>query len=436
MKSLRVNSSLLRTLGGVLGVGSLALPLLAAACGGEAPSGSAGPATRDSAGIRIVENRGPGWPQGSGWTVADSPSVDIGGAGSGPDYEFNRVVGAVRLPDGRIAVANVGTSEIRFYDAAGSFAARSGRRGAGPGEYQSLAGLWIGRGDSLLAADMMAQRLAVLDSHGGFGRHFSLGGRAGLNLGEGGRFSLAFPQGWFPDGAVLGVELPVGINQPREGAYRDTLTVIRFAADGATLDTVGRFPGIEMEQMTFSAGGRSVPAPSPVPLGRQTFAAVAGTRFFIATNESWEVQERSLDGAVTRLIRLETHPVAVTEQDIEIHRQEQLELMEGLPELRAVPQQIRTQITDRVRQARYPATLPFIAGLNAGADGVLWVQEIVKPGVKRQQFAVFDSSGVLLGRVSMPPRFQPTQFGAAELVGIWRDEDDVEHVRVYGLRRG
>lgn len=409
------------------------LPFLLVACSGGGGEPAPAASVRDSAGVSIVENPAEG--SGAGWVVADTPSVDIGGGEGGTQYEFSRVVGAVRLVDGRLAVANVGTSEVRFYDAAGTFVSASGRSGSGPGEFQAMAGLWRGPDDSLLVSDLRAQRLTVLDGSGSLGRVFSLGGRSGLTIGEGGGVSFALPQGWFRDRSVLGMEMPIRVNQPREVAYRDTVTLLRFDAAGAVSDTIGRYPGIEMEQATLTFGGQSFPAPSPVPMGRNTIAAVSGDLVVIATNDAWELELRAADGALARVVRVAVGPVPLTEQDIATHREEQLELMETLPELRGVPPPIREQMLARVKSAKYPATMPFIAGILPGQEGQLWVQEVTRPGEKRARFAVLDSTGALLGRVLMPASFQALSIGAGEVVGVWRDDDDVEHVRAYPLRR-
>lgn len=405
-----------------------------AACGGQGePETGVTTRARDSAGILIVENAGPGWGE-SGWRVADTPSVDIGGAAAGPESEFSRVVGTARLSDGRLAVANVATSEVRWFDPAGAFIQASGRQGSGPGEFQLIGGMWPGVGDSVLVADLRAQRLTVLDGSGAYARSFALGGRAGLQVGERG-VSLALPQGWLADGGVVGLEMPLRVNEPRDGAYRDTVTVVRFDANGAVLDTVGRFPGIEMVQSVLTFAGQTVPTPNPVPLGRQTVVGVSGRAVFVATNDAWEIQERSSSGRLVRLVRLAAPDVPVTDEDVATHRAEQLELMEGLPELRNVPPDLKEQIVSRVRTTAYPSTFPYVVGLLTSPDGHLWVQEVTRPGDRRARFAVFDSTGAFLGRVRMPERFQPSRIGDAEVVGIWRDADDVEHVRVYPIDR-
>ena len=47
-----------------------------------------------------------------------------------------------------------------------------------------------------------------------------------------------------------------------------------------------------------------------------------------------------------------------------------------------------------------------------------------------------DSAGRLLGRVTLPPSFRLTAIGSDRVYGVWKDEEDVEHVRVYPLRKG
>lgn len=48
---------------------------------------------------------------------------------------------------------------------------------------------------------------------------------------------------------------------------------------------------------------------------------------------------------------------------------------------------------------------------------------------------VFDPDGVWLGSVELPPRFMAYEFGGDHVAGVWKDELDVEFVRVYALDR-
>jgi hypothetical protein len=211
--------------------------------------------------------------------------------------------------------------------------------------------------------------------------------------------------------------------------------VSRVLADGVAPAPVGRSPRPEPALSALSFGGQTCPTPHPVPLGRQTVLGVSSDRVVVATNEAWEIQERTGSGRLVRLIRMAATPIAVTDVDVAAHRAEQVELMNGLPELRAVPSALKEQILARNQTVAYPAQFTFLAGLLPAADGSLWAREVGRPADERQRFAVFDSTGAFLGRIQMPERFRPTAIGVTDVIGVWRDAVDVEHVRVYAIDR-
>jgi hypothetical protein len=401
-----------------------------------AGGGGGSATTRDSAGIAIVENSGPAWASSAGWKVVDTPLVDIGGKSGDAASDVDRVSGPVVMSDGRLAIANAGTNEIRIYDAKGAHLRTSGRAGSGPGEFQNIAGIWLGPGDSLLVSDILVRRLTVLDRDGNVGRSLSLGGASGQMLPVNGKIDFAIPSGWFADGSVVGVSQSFSLTQKRDGIYRDSVTMLRYGPDGTIRDTLGRFPGVEMEQMILSFNGQSFPAPTPVPLGRQSNSLVHGDRLYLAQNNAWEIEVRGLDGTLRSLIRAKVQSVPITPADADANRKEQLEQIAGQPMMRNVPDALKKQMTDRIEQAKYPAMLPFFGTLLADGVGNLWAQEISRPGDSVQRFAVIDSTGRFLGRVMMPANFRLASVGANAVYGVWKDADDVEHVRVYPLKKG
>lgn len=407
--------------------------LLASACGGAAAGGAGSSAVvRDSAGIQIVENGAPAWAEGAGWRIVDSPLVSIGGVAGDPAYDLNQINSVVQLGDGRVAVAVAGASEVRYYDASGTHLKTSGRRGGGPGEFQTIGGFYPAAGDSMLVFDILSRRLTLLDGAGAVARTFSLGGEGGgAFVGFGGRMSFPLPAGVFSDGSILAVALPFTLNDERTGSFRDTAAYIRFGPDGAIQDTVSRQPGIEMETMSITFGAQTMSAPTPVPLGRNTMVGLEGDRIVVAKNARWELEVYDGTGRLVRLIRVDQDPRAITPEHVAAHRAWSKEQMMEQPMLRNAPEQIRKQVTDRVDQATYPSEFPFIEAILSGGDGHLWVQEQGDPGDERRRFAVLDSTGQLLGRVIMPDRFRPTHIRGDRMAGIWRDQDDVEFVRVY-----
>ncbi|MDE2980526.1 MAG: hypothetical protein OXU74_04945 [Gemmatimonadota bacterium] len=75
--------------------------------------------TRDSAGIRIVENERPPDDSRLGWTIGPEPAVLIGLLEGKEPYMLHWATDATRLRDGRLVVANSGSNELRVFDADG-----------------------------------------------------------------------------------------------------------------------------------------------------------------------------------------------------------------------------------------------------------------------------------------------------------------------------
>lgn len=409
--------------------------VVVAACGGGAGDGTGEASVRDSAGITIVENAGGVWTPGTGWTLGAEPEVQLGGDPLEPTNDFSQVTGAVLLADGSIAVANSSTSEIRYFDPAGVFKYSSGRQGSGPGEYGAITAMFRTPADSLMVLDILVRRLTVLGPDGGVGRSFSLGGLGGAMVpGSDGSVNMSLPAGLLDDGTMVGISLGLQINAQREGNFRDSMPAIRFGADGAVMDTLGWFPGIEMQQMTLNFGGQSVSTPTGVPLGKNTLIVAAGSKVYVATNSAWEVEVREPSGRLTEIIRANGAPRELKPEGVALHRKDQIQLMDAQTGT-SLPPQLRDQMVEHLNTVAYPATLPFIANMLLDDTGHLWVQEQDQPGDRTPRFAVFDATGRLQGWVDMPERFQPTQIRNNKVIGIWRDQDDLEHVRVYGLNR-
>ncbi len=73
--------------------------------------------------------------------MSDEPILDIGVLEGDRFYQFDQIVGGKRLSDGRIAVANAGSLELRYYDAEGKHLFSTGREGGGPGEFGGMMSL-------------------------------------------------------------------------------------------------------------------------------------------------------------------------------------------------------------------------------------------------------------------------------------------------------
>jgi len=124
----------------------------------------------DSAGIEIVDNLSPLWSEGEGWTADTQPIWEAGGGTPDSGPTLFRVGRAIRFPDGRVAVANGASRQIRLYDNAGRHLLDIGRDGEGPGEFRRVNRLWRIGGDSIMTYDGTLSRITVFDAQGRLGR--------------------------------------------------------------------------------------------------------------------------------------------------------------------------------------------------------------------------------------------------------------------------
>ncbi|MEW5926167.1 MAG: hypothetical protein AB1941_01650 [Gemmatimonadota bacterium] len=391
--------------------------LILAACGGG-PEAEFRTVVQDSAGVRVVENRGLSALGALGWSVEEQPVLDLGGAASAP--ELYQVMDAVRLQDGRIVVASNGSKALQVYSPDGQHLQTIGREGEGPGEFQSV--LWVGRlpGDTIAAWDPSLGRLSVFGPDASLVRVVTPRGSLGL---------LPRAQGVLADGRlVLATGAGAGVGaSPQSRAYRDTLTYVVLGNDGALADTLGRFPGTEMIGIGGPGAGLLL---RPLPFGRTTSAAVHEGRVYISTGDRYEIGAYSPGTGLQAVIRADRDPVPVTQQDIRDYR-EALVTLGGDGGARQDRQ--RDQLLD---EAPYPETMPPLTALEVDAEGNLWAEEPRKPGSEQGSlWTVLSPQGVARGTVRLPRGLRVKQIGVDWILGVALDENDVEHVRLHRLTK-
>ena len=82
-----------------------------------------------------------------------------------------------------------------------------------------------------------------------------------------------------------------------------------------------------------------------------------------------------------------------------------------------------------------PATRPAYGILLVDAQGNLWAGEYTRYPASPQRWTVFSRNGELLGEVTVAEQFKVLQIGADWVLGVGRDELDVEYVMLYGLEK-
>ena len=389
-----------------------------AACGDAGADEAPAVSVRDSAGIEIVEN---GEPPAAATDTLAAPAAAIGVLEGAPEYQLYGARAALRMRDGRIAVANSGTKELRFYAPDGSFVGASGREGEGPGEFREMASLFRLTGDSLLVYDWRTRRLSLMDPQGGFVRS------VGMPMPE---RRFPFPIGVLDDervvvrlGRMFGRGAP-----PADGLVPDTVQLALFdwRSDSAALgEPFARLPGGDMYLASGGSARNRWISMMSVLLAPSASTEVRGSLVYHTLGDRYEIQVLGADGRLRRVIRRGHTPVPITSA---MHEQAVERNLENIEDENQKKRQ-RTMI----QGMPVPEVLPAIQRLTVDRAGRVWSQRYSAWEDEPGTWDVFDERGGWIAAVQMPARFRPTDIGRDWVLGIARDELDVEQVRLYDL---
>ncbi|HSG81465.1 MAG TPA: hypothetical protein VLC48_04385 [Gemmatimonadota bacterium] len=367
---------------------------------------------RDSAGIRIVTN-----PESVSdlprWEIAPEPSVEIGG-GETTAHQLYSVVGAVRLGDGRIVVADGGSSELRFYDDVGRHLRSSGRAGEGPGEFRRMMGLGRVRGDSLVVYDVGLQRLQVFDPEGEYVR--------GYRPEAGAEIPLGAVRDVFEDGSLLVQRFLTGADIAA-GRVWNRVEMHRFSSSGEYIGGLLPTGGSEAYIEPDDDGGFWFTR--PLFAGRSEIV-VAALKLYAASTTSPEVQVWSADGQLGLLIRRSGEPRRVTDGDRSLQAEELLEASDPRERERMVSAFARMSVPD---------VMPAFGRLTVDDAANVWVEDYRVTESEASHWFVYGPDGRLRAEADWPAGVEPYHVGADFLLGLWRDDLDAEHVRLYRIMK-
>lgn len=389
---------------------SAALLLLCAiaACS-DADSGPPLVAQRDSAGIEIIEATRPLWGDASLWHIDPEPLLDLTLSGTGTNHEFYRARSVKQRPDGSLAVANRGSQEVRMFSETGEFRGSFGGPGDGPGEFRNL---WRieNAGDTLLALDAR-RRVTVVAPDLALVRTFDLADNTR---------SLHYLGG----GTILTVaDSPALPEAPASGLIRPAEVLALVNLEGVEIGDIGETPGSE----SYVSVGENYASGAPL-FGKRSHVAVLGQRIFRGPSDAMQVEELDMSGNLVRMLRIPGYPLDLSDARIAAERDARLEELPA-----AVPPFIRQLVEDLPA----PATRPAYANMLVDPSGAVWLELFrgVSEQDRPQEWLILDADGTWLGTVEVPDRFTLMEVRMDTMLGVWRDELDVEHPQVLRLTR-
>lgn len=400
----------------------------AAACGdgGSGAGGDFAGTVTDSAGIQVVRNTNAGmWTDEGGWTTEEL--LTIGEAAGDPNYQFGRIAAVDAMSDGRIAVLDAQAQRVQIYGADGTYQESIGGPGNGPGEFSAGAqALFVGRGDTIIVPDMGNQRIALIPPEG-----------------DASSFPLRIEQG-----------IPVRFDMTRGGLLVSQRRAMNFgdpSAETSPVDVVveQRYDGTVVDTLltperggTFemTSGGPRFRLFSPEPM----WTVLSEDRLAFARNDVYRISVFGPDGELQRVITFPHETQLVSERDQQAIR----DAMKRLWEENGVPPQAIDQLVGNIS---FAANWPAFTQLRAGPEGTLWVQRIrdmtsmtdeeledwnPQADSGAPEWDVFEADGRYGGLIELPARFTPHAIENGRIYGVYRDDFDVEYVRVYRLNMG
>ena len=395
-----------------------------------------GPQGRDSSGIQDDFEAGQGLQSADPlWQIAPEPTLVLGEL-EGPDaYLFSQIRGATRLSTGTVVVLDGASSQLRAFSPDGTHLWTAGGPGEGPGEMRNPTHLETLPGDTLQVQDglfriryaaagalIAHERLAVGDLQR-FGRYYA---------------SECSVPSFVADRVIActGTDFDPAAMPREAGPWRleDELAVLPWTLDsidrlGVFLKEVGwaiPFEGLPRlpEQLVVLSGGMGY---APPPMARKGVYAVGGWPRKLAVADGWGDVVRAFDLAADSVSAGASIPVRHARRP---PTADELAVAWEAVSARRVgsPEHIREHLPA-------PDSIPNIDHLVVDHPGMVWVGSYQHDASATRMYHVYDAEGRLLARVAMPPGVEVLEIGADYVLGITRDELDVERIVLLTLSR-
>ncbi len=374
-------------------------------------------ATRDSAGVELIESSAPMWPDNPSWQLADHPRLSIGTSDGPEEYQLSWIWDALRLQTGVIVIGNAGSQELRFYDSLGTFIRSVGRKGEGPGEFGLYADMrmWRLPGGQLIVRDG-PPRNNVFDTTGRFIKTLTLAVSKGAV-----RPSTA---GAFADGSLLVLAYESDEGTAPGQVVRSAVRYFHYGPAGEQIALLSRVPSAPRYA---HQNGNVVHYPY-LPFTTEPVIATDSASVLLLRDGDPEIERLDLQGRLVARIRWASPRRSVTTELYKQYVSADLARTEN-------PEQKRLYEVFYKLSLPLPDLVPGYRDLYVDDTRHIWVERYRLPWEVDRVWDILDRSGRWLGALTLPGRFWLHRAGERYLLGTQMDSLDVERVQLYSLTR-
>jgi hypothetical protein len=332
---------------------------------------------------------------------------------------FGSVTGIRTLDDGSFVVADGRAGRIGIFDRDGTLLRSFGGQGEQPGQFRTLSNIALATGDSLWVWDEQASRVTIFPLGGGDPAVRTVFGGTSIRYWRvhvlADRRFLAVARA-----RTLGSGIAAGTTQ----AQRDSIRFTLFDATGRLMGPILAIPGEEWLQMQYSTDTSfMMSVTAQLPLGRDGAYAVLQDGIVGGPNDRFEIRRWDFEGDPLRVSRFPGLDVRMADGDVADLRERALEGAAGVPE--------RVAHVEAVFDPAFvPELRPAFTRLVVGEGGRVWILENdpLRSGPARW-WLYDDETGELAGYVEVPAELEVHEFGSEEVLGVFRDETGLPHVR-------
>jgi hypothetical protein len=357
--------------------------------------------------------------------VDPTPLVSLGSEEL-PSQQFLWIRDATVLEDGRVAVLDGASEEVRIFTTSGHVDGVFGGLGDGPGEYRGLVSLRQLPSSDLQVFDIIHGRLTTVSTDG-----------AVVTTERRLRGLTARPRQIgrpFASGAVPYTQGTVGPLDPAwgvEGVRQDDLRAGLFTANGPEIVTTVSLG----ESYTVWDRGRGLT--KPVPMSPQALVAFGAAVIVVGTTHSTEFRALDEDGSTVTVFRGSGTLEEPTRHDWELFEQAFLAENQSPPRIGGVPTappdeyRLPEELLSRAPRGRHKPL--FDRAIMEEDDQALWLRQFDLQSPEATWQVVSGSGNAAM--VTIPRTWEILEVGTSHVLIVRQDELGTESVHLHSLRR-